>query len=372
MNGGAHGGVYGDARRGAYGDVHGDAQHDAQRDAHGGVYGDAQRDTHGDACDEARRDAHGGAYGGAQRDAHGDARGRRQELLAERFESHRGHLRGVAHRMLGSLGDADDVVQEAWLRLSRADADAIGNLAGWLRTVVSRLCLDLLRSAALRHEEPAGERLPEPVGTSGAFGEGAGPEEEVLLADSVGRALLVVLDTLGPAERVAFVLHDLFAVPFVDIAPVVERTPVATKKLASRARQKVRGTPRATAPRLVGDRRVVETFLAAARSGDLEALLAVLAPDVVRRADPAALPAGRSVELRGARAVAEESVLLRRNARCAEAALIDGSVGLVVAPRGRLLLALLISVEAERVAAYEVIADRKRLRELRVTLLPEA
>ncbi|MEV7190448.1 sigma-70 family RNA polymerase sigma factor [Streptomyces sp. NPDC093510] len=290
-----------------------------------------------------------------------------QELLAERFEAHRGHLRAVAHRMLGSLSDADDAVQETWLRLSRTGDDEIENLTGWLRTVVSRLCLDMLRSAAYRHEEPAGGQLPD---TIGEFKAGAAPDEEVLLVDSVGRALLVVLDRLGPAERVAFVLHDLFAVPFADIAPIVERTPVTTKKLASRARQKVRGTPRTAAPDLARHRHVVDAFLTASRDGDLEALLTVLAPDVVRRADLGALPAGRAAEIRGARAVAEETVLLKANARFAEAALVDGAVGVVVAPRGRLLLALLVSVEGERVAAYEVIADRSRLAELDVSVLP--
>ncbi|MGV9877925.1 sigma-70 family RNA polymerase sigma factor [Streptomyces sp. NPDC003006] len=292
-----------------------------------------------------------------------------QQALAERFEAHRGQLRGVAFRMLGSLSDADDAVQEAWLRLSRvADADGIENLTGWLRTVVSRLCLDMLRSAAARHEEAVGGRLPDHIAQ--CAGGDADPEEEILLADSVGRALLVVLDTLGPDERVAFVLHDLFAVPFAQIAPVVERNPVATKKLASRARQKVRGTPRPAASGLTGDRQVVEAFLAAARSGDLEALLRVLAPDVVRRADLAALPAGRSALIRGARAVAEETVLLQRNARFAEPALLNGTVGLIVAPHGRLLLALLIRVEGDRVTAYEVVAAPERLRALHVSVLP--
>ncbi|WP_055699261.1 sigma-70 family RNA polymerase sigma factor [Streptomyces silaceus] len=292
-----------------------------------------------------------------------------QELLAERFEGQRGQLRGVAFRLLGSLSDADDAVQETWLRLSRSDADGIENLTAWLRTVVSRICLDMLRSAASRHEEAAGDELPDQTRESG--GEGV-PEDEVVLADSVGRALLVVLDALGPAERVAFVLHDLFAVPFTEIAPIVERTPVTTKKLASRARHKVRGTPRVAAPELAEHRRVVEAFLAAARSGDLAALLTVLAPDVVRTADLSALPAGRAAEIRGARAVAEETVLLRRNARYAQAALVDGTVGVVVAPRGHLRLALRITVEAGRVAAYEVIADRVRLRTLEVAVLAGA
>ncbi|MFG2501855.1 sigma-70 family RNA polymerase sigma factor [Streptomyces sp. NPDC048441] len=290
-----------------------------------------------------------------------------QEALADRFEEHRGHLRGVAYRMLGSLSDADDAVQEAWLRLSRTAADAeaaeIENLTGWLRTVVSRLCLDMLRSAATRHEQPAAWHLPDRISETG---DGGDPEEEVLLADSVGRALLVVLDTLGPAERVAFVLHDLFAVPFTQIAPIVERTPGATKKLASRARHKVKGPPEAlAAPELAEDRQVVDAFLAAARSGDLEALLTVLAPDVVRTADLSAV-------IRGARAVAEETVLLKRNARFAEPALVNGTVGVVVAPYGRLVIALLIRTDGGRVAAYEVIADPERLRTLKVSVLPPA
>ncbi|MFE0174116.1 sigma-70 family RNA polymerase sigma factor [Streptomyces sp. NPDC059002] len=291
-----------------------------------------------------------------------------QEALADRFEAHRGHLRGVAYRMLGSLSDADDAVQETWLRLSRSDAAGIENLTGWLRTVVSRICLDMLRSAAARHEEPVDGQLPD---KAREFGDGADPEEEVLLADSVGRALLVVLDTLGPAERVAFVLHDLFAVPFDQIAPVVERTTVTTKKLASRARHKVRGTSPLAAPVLAEHRQVVETFLAAARSGDLAALLTVLAPDVVRTADLSALPTGRAAVIRGARAVADETVLLKRNARFAEPALIDGTVGLVVAPRGRLLGVLVIQVEDGRVASYEVVADPARLRALDVAVLDE-
>ncbi|MET8683164.1 sigma-70 family RNA polymerase sigma factor [Streptomyces sp. NPDC004732] len=292
-----------------------------------------------------------------------------RDLLAERFEAHRGHLRAVAHRMLGSLADADDAVQETWLRLSRTGDDGIENLAGWLRTVVSRLCLDMLRSAAFRHEEAVGDRLPDGTGDAGA--RAADPEEEALLAESVGRALLVVLDRLGPDERVAFVLHDLFAVPFADIAPIVERTPVTTKKLASRARHKVQGPPAPTAPGLAHHRHVVDAFLTASRNGDLEALLAVLAPDVVRRADLGALSGGRAAEIRGARAVAEETVLLRRNARVAEPALINGAPGLLVAPRGRLLLALVITVEGDRVASYEVIADESRLRELDLSLLPQ-
>src|SRR4051794_39545128 len=218
-----------------------------------------------------------------------------QEALAQRFEAHRGRLRAVAYRMLGSLTEADDAVQEAWFRLSRTGAGGIEDLESWLRTVVSRLCLDMLRTRGSRREEPLGEHAPAQEG----------PEQEAELVDSVGRAMLVVLDRLTPPERVAFVLHDLFAVPFDRIAPILDRTPVAAKKLASRARHRVRGAAPASAER-ARQRRVVEAFLAATRSGDLDALLAVLAPGVVRRADPAALTPGRATVIRGAETVAKE------------------------------------------------------------------
>ncbi|MBE8522820.1 sigma-70 family RNA polymerase sigma factor [Amycolatopsis sp. H6(2020)] len=279
--------------------------------------------------------------------------------LAAEFEAERGRLRGLAYRMLGSAAEADDAVQEAWLRLNRVDP--VDNLAAWLTTVVSRVCLDVLRSRKARREEPF-EVFPEPVAD-------ADPAGEAALADSVGRALLVVLDALGPAERIAFVLHDLFAVPFDRIAPVLDRTPVAAKKLASRARQRVRGTSPLPPADLARHRRVVDAFLAAARGGDLAALLDVLAPDVVRRADAAALPVGAPLEARGARAVAEETQVFGKRARFAEAALVDGAVGVVVAPHGRLMLALAVTLEGERVAAYEVIADPARLAALHVTLL---
>jgi RNA polymerase sigma-70 factor (ECF subfamily) len=289
-----------------------------------------------------------------------------QDELAERFEAHRGRLRAVAYRMLGSLGEAEDAVQETWLRLARADAGAVENLAGWLRTVVSRICLDMLRSRAARREDPSGDPAPDVA----RWDEGAsGPEEETLLADSVGLALLVVLDRLSPAERVAFVLHDSFAVPFEDIAPIVGRSAVTTKKLASRARHKVRGSSAPPAAELDGHRRVVEAFLAAARGGDLDGLLALLAPDVVRRADAAALPPGGSPELRGALAVAEQTVLLGERARFAGVALVEGAVGAVVAPRGRLRLVLRVTVEDGRIAAYEAIADPARLRGLALAVL---
>ncbi|MFJ6134611.1 sigma-70 family RNA polymerase sigma factor [Kitasatospora sp. NPDC092286] len=287
------------------------------------------------------------------------------EELAARFEGERGRLRAVAHRMLGSAAEAEDAVQEAWLRLGRADAAAVENLPGWLTTVVSRICLDLLRARAVRREEPTGERLPDGAGEDG------GPEEAALLAEEVGRALLVVLDRLGPAERVAFVLHDGFAVPFEQIAPIVGRTTVAAKKLASRARQRVRGPAAVPAAELAGHREVVEAFLAASRGGDLDALLAVLAPDVVRRADPAALPAGRAAVARGALVVAGETLVFGRRARFAAPALVNGDVGVVVAPGGRLRLVLLVTVERGRVAAYEVIADPERIARLDLALLPD-
>jgi RNA polymerase sigma-70 factor (ECF subfamily) len=277
---------------------------------------------------------------------------RGHDELAERFEERRGRLRAVAYRMLGSLGEADDAVQEAWLRLSRAGGDDIDNLTAWLTTVVSRVCLDMLRSRTSRREDPYGDDLPEPSADDL-------PEEEVVLADSVGLALLVVLDALGPAERVAFVLHDLFAVPFDSVAAVLDRSVPAAKKLASRARHKVRGTPVVPGAELDRHREVVEAFLSAARGGDLGALLDVLAPDVVRHADPAVLPPGVPAELRGARAVAEGTVLLRHRTRFAEPALVDGDVGIVVAPGGRLLLALRVRVAGGRVAAYEVVGGRE-------------
>ncbi|MFJ9607006.1 sigma-70 family RNA polymerase sigma factor [Kitasatospora sp. NPDC101176] len=286
----------------------------------------------------------------------------RDGVLAERFEAERGRLGAVALRMLGSTGEAEEAVQEAWLRLDRAGPDAVENLPGWLTTVVSRICLDLLRARAARREEPVGEALPEVASAD------AGPEREALLVESVGRALLVVLDRLGPAERVAFVLHDGFAVPFEQIAPIVGRTPVAAKKLASRARRRVRGTPALPPERLAGHRRVVEAFLAASRGGDLAELLAVLAPDVVRRADPAALPPGRAPVARGAAEVARETAVLGRRARFGAVALVDGVPGIVIAPGGRLRLVLRVAVTGGRVAGFEVVADPARLAALELAV----
>ena len=296
-----------------------------------------------------------------------------QDQLAARFEAHRGHLRGVAYRMLGSRAEADDAVQEAWLRLARADVTGVEILGGWLTTVVARICLDLLRSRRARREEAPGGVAdadtsgPGP-GHDGPGHDGGPPEDEVVLADEVGLALLVVLDALGPAERVAFVLHDLFAVPFEQIAPIVERTPVATKKLASRARRRVRGTAVVPAPDLARHRRVVDAFLAAARGGDLVALLAVLDPDVVRRAH--GVPGAVAV-LQGARAVAEETAGNAARAVFARPVLVDGRVGAVIAPAGRLRLALVPTVEGDRITAVDAIADPEALARLTFALLPD-
>lgn len=289
-----------------------------------------------------------------------------REALAERFEAQRGLLRAVAHRMLGSLDEAEDAVQEAWLRFCRVDAGEVDNLAGWLRTVVTRICLDMLRTRRSRKEDLAEQEVLDQVAKSA---QGSPPEDEALLADSVSRALLVVLDTLEPVERIAFVLHDMFAVPFSEIAPVVERTPVATKKIASRARHKVRGTPVVPAAELARHRQIVSAFLAAARAGDLTAVLAVLAPDVVRRADPVAVPPGGAATARGARAVAEGTAALAHRSRLAELALVNGTVGVVVAPRGRLLFALTFTIEDDRITEYDVIADPARLRRLDLAVL---
>ena len=288
------------------------------------------------------------------------------DTLAERFETHRAHLRGVAYRMLGSLSEAEDAVQEAWLRLARADLDGVYNLGGWLTTVVSRVCLDLLRSRASRREDLVGQHQADDHPDSQREGD---PEQEALIADAVGRAVLVVLGTLAPAERIAFVLHDMFAVPFDDIAPVLDRTPAATKKLASRARLRVRGTPAAGVADLRRHRQVVETFLAASRAGDVDAVMAVLDPDVVRRADRVAIPAGRALQVRGARTVAEEIIIFGARAQFAAPALVNGDVGIVVAPHGRLLLALTVEVTSDKIASYELIADPARLAQLDLAVL---
>jgi RNA polymerase sigma-70 factor (ECF subfamily) len=288
------------------------------------------------------------------------------DWLAERFEENRGHLRAVAYRMLGSLGEAEDAVQEAWLRLSRSDTTGVENLAGWLTTVVSRICLDALRSRKTRREESL-EEAPAPATVRA---EALDPEQEAVLADSVGLALLVVLETLDPPERLAFVLHDMFAVPFEEIAPIVGRSEAATRQLASRARRRVRGEGRARRADRTRQREVVEAFLAAARAGDFEGLLAVLDPDVVRRVD--AGPAAAR-ELRGAQAVARGALAGTRRARSAAVALalVNGSVGLVLAPRGRLSLAMAFKVGGGKILEMDVITDPANLRQLHLAVLPD-
>jgi RNA polymerase sigma-70 factor (ECF subfamily) len=294
------------------------------------------------------------------------------DWLADRFEEHRGHLRAVAYRMLGSLSEADDAVQEAWLRLSRADTSDVENLSGWLTTVVGRVCLDMLRSRTSRREESLDAHVPE---RTASRADGGDPEQEALLADSVGLALLVVLETLAPAERLAFVLHDMFAVPFDEIAPIVGRSPDAARQLASRARRRVHGMGgregEGEAPRsdLTRQREVVDAFLAAARGGDFEALLTVLDPDVVLRSDRAARRPGVPAEVRGAATVAQQAV--RGRARAAQPALVNGAVGVIVAPRGRLLMILDFTIRDGKIVAIDAIADPERVRQLDLAMLTE-
>jgi len=286
--------------------------------------------------------------------------------LAERFEENRDRLRAVAYRMLGSAGEAEDAVQEAWLHLSRSDTGAVANLRGWLTTVVARVCLDMLRSRASRHEESFGQRLPEPVANRA---DGINPEQEAVLADSVGLALLVVLNRLTPSERLAFVLHDMFAVPFEEIAPIVRRSPAAARQLASRARRRVQGPSTVSEVGMTQQRTVVDAFLTALRAGDLEAILAVLDPHVVRRADHVAVPAVAAREIRGAANVAKEALTHADRARFARSALVDGSVGIIVAPRGKLFMALPCKVAAGKIVEMDVIADPDHLRRLDISVL---
>jgi RNA polymerase sigma-70 factor, ECF subfamily len=298
-----------------------------------------------------------------------------QSWLTQRFEENRPRLRGVAYRLLGSLSEAEDAVQEAWLRLNRTDTTSVDNLGAWLTTVVSRLCLDMLRSRKSRREEPIAAQVSEP---SVVRGEGADPESEAVLADSVGVALLVVLETLTPAERLAFVLHDLFAMPFDEIGSIVGRSPAATKQLASRARRRVRGSPAPSDADKARQREVVDAFLRAAHEGDLEGLLAVLDPDAVIRIDGAARiafgaadAAATTRELRGASTWATQMIALSRGLRprFVQPALINGSVGVILAPRGKLSRALIFTFANAKVLQVEVIGDPARLRELDIAVL---
>ncbi|HKH76298.1 MAG TPA: sigma-70 family RNA polymerase sigma factor [Rubrobacteraceae bacterium] len=280
--------------------------------------------------------------------------GEHDEWLAERFEEHRARLRAVAYRMLGSTSEAEDAVQEAWLRLSRSGAVGVENLGGWLTTVVARVCLNMLRSRRSRHEESLEGPFGEPLGARVPD-----PEHEALLADSVGLALLVVLETLSPAERFAFVLHDMFGVPFGEIAPIVGRSPAAARKLASRARSRVRGAAPAPDADLGRQREVVDAFLAASRGGDFDALLAVLDPEVVLRADSGA--AGTSRVVRGARAVAGQALTFSQFAPFARPALVNGAAGLVTAPGGRPLSVMGFTVRRGKVVEIDILADPERL-----------
>jgi len=298
-------------------------------------------------------------------DEHADEHADEHDWPAERFEAHRTHLRAVAYRMLGSPSEADDAVQESWLRLSRADTSGVANLGGWLTTVVARVCLDLLRARESRREEPLGARLPEPIA---GREDGIDPEHEALLADSVGLALLVVLETLAPAERLAFVLHDLFDVPFDQIAPIVGRSTTAARQLASRARRRVRGAATVEDADLARRREIVGAFLAASRDGDFDALLAMLDPDVVLRADRAAASAGASSEIRGAPAVAQQ---FSGRARFAQPALVNGVAGAVWAPRGRPRVVFGFTITRGKIVAIDLVADPERLRQLALAILDD-
>jgi RNA polymerase sigma factor (sigma-70 family) len=285
-----------------------------------------------------------------------------RDFPAEQFEANRARLSAVAYRMLGSHSEAEDAVQEAWLRLNRADASGVDNLGGWLTTVVARICLDVLRQRKSRREEPLafGETVPEPAAPE------PGPDHELQLADSVGLAMLVVLNTLAPAERIAFVLHDMFDLPFEAIAPIVDRTPAAARQLASRARRRVRGTPAVPDSDLERQRAVVEAFLAASRQRNFEGLLAVLDPDVVFRHDPTAVPEGAEMEVRGSSAVAAQ---FSGRAKVTQAALIDGEVGISVGPRSRPAMVMRVTFVADVIARLEVVADPERLAHLDLEVL---
>jgi len=305
------------------------------------------------------------------------------DWLAAAFEEHRDHLRAVAYRLLGSMTDADDAVQDTWLRLTGADTSEVENLGGWLTTVVARVSLNMLRSRRRRHEEPVGDSWPNAAevaardgpagGPAGAGGRAADPEDEAVLADSVGLALLVVLDTLTPAERLAFVLHDMFAMPFTEVAAVLGRSTDATRQLASRARHRVRGAPSPDhAVDLARQREVAAAFLAAARGGDMSALVALLDSDVTLTADAAAAPSGRPMQLQGAKAVSRGAVAASVRAGESQLALVNGDVGVVFAPAGQLQAVLAFTVSpARRITAIDVIADPDRLRRLRLALLPD-
>lgn len=288
-----------------------------------------------------------------------------RDWLAERFESHRGHLRAVAYRMLGSVSEADDAVQEAWIRLNRTDASEVENLRAWLTTVVGRVCLNMLRSRKRRREAPLDPHLPDPVVSRI---DGGDPEQDVLMGDSVGMALLIVLDTLSPAERLAFVLHDVFGVPFDEIATIIDRSPAASRQLASRARRRVRGAP-VPDPDVKAQREVVNAFVAAARRGDFEGLMAVLDPDVVLRSDGGRARPGLMRVIRGAEAVASGALGFARFAETATPVLVNGAAGLVTwTPKGEPLSVMSCTVRNGRIVSMEALADPERIRKLDLTI----
>ncbi|MGW5864261.1 sigma-70 family RNA polymerase sigma factor [Streptomyces sp. NPDC055239] len=289
----------------------------------------------------------------------------RNDELADRFEEHRPHLKAVAYRMLGSLSESDDAVQESWIRLSRSDTTQVANLGGWLTTVVGRICLDMLRTRQSRREDSLtfsmDTHVPDPVVS---WGDVVDPEQEVLLADSVGLALLVVLETLAPAERLAFVLHDMFAVPFDEIAPIVERTPAATRQLASRARRRVQGSAPTPDNDPVRQREVVGAFFAAARGGDFDALLELLDPDVVLRADTGELSSGLSKLVRGATVVAGQAAMFSKGAPAVELAFINGRIGGVGVPDGQVVSVMEFTISNGRIVELNLLVDPARMRAL--------
>jgi RNA polymerase sigma-70 factor (ECF subfamily) len=289
-------------------------------------------------------------------------------LLAQEFEANRAHLRAVAYRMLGSTTEADDAVQEGWLRLSRADTSAVENLGGWLTTVVARVCLDMLRSRKARREDSLTTHVPDPILSRDP---GTGPEHEAVLADSVGLALLVVLEMLSPAERLSFVLHDMFGVPFEEIAPMVDRTPDAARQLASRARRRVQGAAAVPDADLASQRRVVDAFFAAAHDGDFEALVAVLDPDIVLRSDGGARRPEATAFVRGAEAVASRALTFSNLAPFIRPALVNGAPGVVVAPEGTAVSVLAFTVVGGKVVAIDALADPDRLATLDLSVLDD-
>jgi len=290
-----------------------------------------------------------------------------QDWLAEQFEAHRTRLRTVAYRMLGSASEADDAVQDAWLRFSHTGANGVNNLGGWLTTLVARACLDLLRARASRQERPLDVHVPDPVVSRA---DGSDPEQQALLAEGVGLALLVVLDTLAPTERLAFVLHDMFAVPFEEIAAIVGRSPTAARQLASRARRRVQGAKVPDAD-LSRQRAVVDAFFAAARDGHFAALVAVLDPDVVLRADLGAVLVGAPAMVRGAQAVAKQALNFARLSPFVRPALVNGGAGVVVAPGGQQHSVMGFTVRQGKIAEIDILADPQRLGRLDLTFLDE-